>query len=139
MEAERRLLRHATGVFGISTWFTGMLQALATGTHRESQFRTAHVGGTLHAVFLYAMAGAISKFNLNSEDRESLTDNSILMGWTNTLGYTVGALIGKRGLKLTGIDGNLPPLALFCVAMYALAKVLYLSWKGSQARVVEDK
>ena len=42
-----RLLRHTVGVFGFSTWFVGMLHALAATTKgfgNESQFRTAHVG-----------------------------------------------------------------------------------------------
>ena len=41
-----RLLRHTVGVFGFSTWFVGMLHALAAtkGIGKESQFRTAHVG-----------------------------------------------------------------------------------------------
>ena len=141
MAEQKQLLRHATGVLALSTWFTGLLQARAANrsSRSESQFRTAHVGGTLHAVFLYAMAGVISKFCLTEGERKSLTYNSILMGWTNTLGYTVGAMLGKRGLKFTGLDGNLPPLVLFCTAMYALAKVLYLSWKGSRPLSFTDE
>ena len=73
--------------FALSTWFTGLLQARAANrnSRSESPFRTAHVGGTLHAVFLYAMAGVISKFCLTHGERKSLTYNTILMGWTNTL------------------------------------------------------
>ena len=141
MAEEKQLLRHATGVLALSTWFTGLLQARAANrnSRSESQFRTAHVGGTLHAVFLYAMAGVISTFCWTHGERKSLTYNTILMGWTNTLGYIVGAMLGKRGLKFTGMDGNIPPLVLFCTAMYALTKVLYFSWKGSRPlSVAED-
>ncbi len=134
-QQSRRLLRHAVGVFGFSTWFTGMLQAMVATRQMvgsEAQWRTAHVGGTMHAVFMYGLAGALREFALSKADRTSLTSWAIVMGWCNSLGYTVGALLGKRGLEFTGVDRNLPPLSLFLTAMYALAKVLQLSWRGSR-------
>lgn len=129
----RRLLLHGTGVFAFSTWAVGMAQAAAATKRRasEGQWRTAHTGGTMHAVFLFAMAGCIREFSLSDADRASLSTNAILMGWCNSLGYAVGAALGKRGLEFTGLDSNLPPLVLFLTAMYALAKVLQLSWRGA--------
>ena len=133
----KALLRHGVGVFGWSTWIIGMLQAMAaTGKMRrdgaEAQFRTAHVGGTLHAAYMLAMAGALSKFTLSKGDEDALTYWTIMMGWTNSLGYGIGAMLGKRGLEFTGFDRNLPPLSLFLVAMYSLFQVMRLSWKGSR-------
>uniref|UniRef100_A0A7S3PK88 Uncharacterized protein n=1 Tax=Aplanochytrium stocchinoi TaxID=215587 RepID=A0A7S3PK88_9STRA len=134
-EDARYILRHAVGVFGFSTWITGMLQAFSITegipNKNESQWRTAHVGGTMHAVFLFAIAGALKELNLSASDRKSLAFYSVMMGWGNSLGYSVGALIGKRGLEAKP-DGNLPPLALFLSAMYALAKVMQLTYKGTQ-------
>ena len=132
---QKRLLRHAVGVFGFSTWIAGMGQAFAAVRKigSESQFRTAHVGGTMHAVFMFAMAGCIREFRLSKSEKDSLVWWTIVMGWGNTLGYTVGAFLRHRGLKPGGL--NNPPLALFLTAMYALVRVLQLSWRGSQRMV----
>ena len=130
----KRLLRHATGVLAFSTWVAGMGQARAAirKMQSESQFRTAHMGGTVHACLMFAMAGCVREFELSERDRSSLVFWTIVMGWGNTLGYTVGAFLRHRGLQPGGL--NNPPLALFLLAMYALVRVLRLSWRGSSQR-----
>lgn len=99
---------------------------------RGTLIARTQVGGTMHACFLFGMAGALRELDLSNADRSSLAYYSIIMGWGNSLGYTVGALLGARGLEITGVDRNLPPLSLFLSAMFALAKVLQITWKGSQ-------
>ena len=85
----------------------------------------------MHACFLFGMAGALRELDLSVKDRTDLASYSIMMGWGNSIGYTLGALLGARGLQLK-LDANLPPLSFFLSAMYALAKVLQLTWKGSR-------
>ena len=134
-----RLARHATGIFGFSTFIAGGLQALAA-TRRgglsnhpaaEAQFRTAHVGGTVHAALLLGLVGALRELRglRDAADVRALVSAAALMGWGNSVGYTVGALLGKRGLEPRP-DGNLVPFSLFCAAIAGLARTLQLLWKG---------
>ena len=74
-------------------------------------------------------------------DMQGLVTWSAVLGWANSAGYLVGALLGARGLTPTGRGrtmaggmGNAAPFSLFVVAMYALAKVTQLVWKGSKCR-----
>jgi len=132
-----RLARHATGIFGFSTFIAGGLQALAA-TRRgglsaaaEGQFRTAHVGGTVHAALLLGLVGALRELRglRDAADVRALVSAAALMGWGNSVGYTVGALLGKRGLEPRA-DGNISPFSLFCAAIAGLARTLQLLWKG---------
>jgi hypothetical protein len=156
----KRLIRHAVGVFGFSTWVVGIAQTLAAtiGFLRpgsEAQFRTAHVGGTVHAALMFGMAGALRELTLSDPDRRSLVDAMIMMGWGNSVGYALGAFIGKRGLEpwasaynvLTRrptnqrptfrpmLDKNLPPFLLFVLAIVGLARVLQLTYRGSRESI----
>ena len=135
LEAETaRLARHATGIFSFSTFVAGGLQALAAtrGIGSESQFRTAHVGGTVHAALLFGLVGALRELRglRTGADVRALVSAAALMGWGNSAGYTIGALLGKRGLEPRP-DANLVPFSLFCAAIAGLARTLQLVWKGA--------
>eukprot|EP00756_Hemistasia_phaeocysticola_P061197 Hpha_TRINITY_DN4689_c0_g1::TRINITY_DN4689_c0_g1_i1::g.97143::m.97143 len=130
----RRLLRHATGVFFFSTWVSGFVHYFGIMKQHgitEGQGSTSHVGGVMNAVMMFAVAGGMRELLLSTEERGELVTAVAHMGWANTLGYTIGALIGSRGLGLEKLR-DAPPLALFLYAMVQLARALRLLWRGSR-------
>ena len=142
----RRLVQHALGVLSMSTWVAGLLQASAATKAKvsESQFRTAHTGGTVHAGLMLGMAGALHHLVLTDAERTSLVTWTAIMGWCNSGGYLVGALVGARGLTpwggrhLRGGLANAGPFASFVVAMVALLRVTQLAWRGAARDKIED-
>lgn len=135
----RRLVKHALGVFTLSTWVAGLGQAsMASKARNEAQFRAAHVGGTVHAALLFAIAGVLRHLNLNDKEKSSLVSWTAVLGWANSSGYLIGAMLGARGLTPTGNEvlaggkKNMLPFSLFLVAIYSLIRVTMLTWHGTK-------
>jgi hypothetical protein len=83
---------------------------------------------------MFAMAGALRELTLTQEDERSLVGATIVMGWGNSLGYGLGAFLGKRGLEPKP-DANLLPFMLFVLAIGGLTRVLQLTYRGAQDRI----
>mmetsp|Transcript_40866 Transcript_40866/g.82386 ORF Transcript_40866/g.82386 Transcript_40866/m.82386 type:complete len:169 (+) Transcript_40866:57-563(+) len=150
----RRLLRHAVWIFFTSTFVAGgsFTLSITSGVGTESQFRTAHTGGTVHAALLFGVAGCLRLLKLDDDDTRSLVTSSAVMGWGNTLGYLIGAYLSARGLKpvtistkppfLLDLDGSGPlgsiarntvPNLLFGAAILALMRFIHLVHKGTRS------
>ena len=110
----------------------GQTLAAARGIGSEQQFRTAHTGGTVHAALMLGLVGAIRELALNVTERRSLVTWIAVMGWGNSVGYTVGAFLGKRGLEPKS-RGDLVPFSCFLAAISGLVRTLQLLWRGCQA------
>ena len=159
MKEGRRLLWHAAWILFTATFVAGggFTIAITSGVGVESQFRTAHIGGSVHAALLFGAAGSLHLLQLHADDMRTLVNCCAMMGCGNTLGYTVGAFLKARGLKpvtlstkppyvldfsntgpLGGLVTNLLPNALFVAAILGLVGTIYLVNKGATAEHKRD-
>eukprot|EP00930_Biecheleria_cincta_P005341 TRINITY_DN106265_c0_g1_i1.p1 TRINITY_DN106265_c0_g1~~TRINITY_DN106265_c0_g1_i1.p1 ORF type:complete len:169 (+),score=21.76 TRINITY_DN106265_c0_g1_i1:78-584(+) len=150
----RRLLWHAAWILFTATFVAGggFTVAITSGVGAESQFRTAHIGGTVHAALLFGASSSLHLLQLTALEVRRLTDCCALMGWGNTLGYTLGAFLKARGLKpitlmttapylldfsnsgpLGGLVWNILPNTFFVAAIIGLTGTIYFVDKGTRS------
>eukprot|EP01062_Namystynia_karyoxenos_P081739 TRINITY_DN9042_c0_g1_i1.p1 TRINITY_DN9042_c0_g1~~TRINITY_DN9042_c0_g1_i1.p1 ORF type:complete len:152 (+),score=39.80 TRINITY_DN9042_c0_g1_i1:113-568(+) len=130
--AGARLILHGTGTTSVGVVIAGLgfLDAIYRNLDagRINQWRVAHSGSVSNGLLCFAAAAALHFISLSEEEQERLSKALSIAAWGNTLGYTLGAVVGHRGLKLEGPPANGIPFACFGVAVptviYGLAQLL---------------
>jgi hypothetical protein len=148
--AGAKLCLHATIVMFTATMIGGFGYefAIVTGfpKEREGQWKVAHSGSSINAVFLFAVAAVQPLLTLSSSQRNTLVHSMIVAVYGNMIGYTLGALVGHRGLTPVCLKDEFPFLwcseglqslsnvavnVLFCAAIMGLLVSVYYLITGA--------
>ena len=146
----KALVRHGVLIMLFGAFVAGMgYEVSIVDTFDEAhkaQWKTAHIGTCMQSLLLLAAAAVCSLLDLGPSEWSVYRLAVVLTGWGNSLGYTVGAFVGHRGLTpvcgtmespiILSICESGPPLnvfvnGLFVIAMVAIIPALGLMFIGA--------
>ncbi|RZO87195.1 MAG: hypothetical protein EVA65_02700 [Oceanococcus sp.] len=146
--AERaRILAPAAGLFGlglviglvftfeaighVAAWpLLPALDIQMPGT--EAAWRRTHLGLLINAIAMIAFAAAGASIRLTQGARRWYIICVCVTGWSNSLGFLVGALFGVRGLAFGGSLTNTLNYLLFLIAVPTAFAQAWLLWRGAR-------
>lgn len=99
----------------------------------EAAWRRTHLGALINALAMIGFAVAGSSILLSARARQFYIWSVCITGWSNTLGFLVGALFGVRGLAFGGPWANSLNYLFFLVAVPTAFAQAWLLWQGSRA------
>jgi len=121
----------------------------------QNKWRVAHTGSATHAVLTFALAAICPLLTLTESGWFTLSWAVPLLSWCNSIGYTLGAYTGHRGLTpvcmtlkspvLLAICESGPPMnvvvnIVFVFAIFGLIATMWVVWQGaSSSSSVEEK
>mmetsp|Transcript_42247 Transcript_42247/g.59132 ORF Transcript_42247/g.59132 Transcript_42247/m.59132 type:complete len:169 (+) Transcript_42247:52-558(+) len=151
--AGRELCLHGFLIFTFALFVAGVGFEIALVTSgktfdegNKNQWRTAHVGSSVNALFVIACGCAQPFFVLSKKQRSWMIFGVKLTGWGNALGYTIGAIVGHRGLVpicfsldfpyiwcQSGVEAalNIPSNLLFVLSIFGAILSIYFAIVGT--------
>lgn len=99
----------------------------------EAAWRRTHLGLLINALAMIAFALAGASIRLTQGARRWYIICVCITGWSNSLGFLVGALFGVRGLEFGGSWSNALNYLLFLIAVPTAFAQAWLLWRGARA------